>query len=623
MGNREDGTGEAHDIAGIANLRSNSCLGVEFKYEYLESDYRRKIDLDCLPEYTLRKLLANNDFSDVILGLDDLGPMSNYVKSWSADGTVGTTDSGNPLDSALSKSEDDVSCVKSEEGQNGFKAGNLPQFQGSYLDTNEGSTFSPKPNGAPESVLQEAEEDQQNQGRRHQTILQQHQRVRQQQKSVKQAPIATTKLIKKVHLPINVHGSTYATSPDSGSRENIMAKSVSDQLNLTIDDTAEHQKEFRMANGKIVKALGRASVDCSFVKEPHSQQQCWFYVLQTLITPIIMGMAFLNATKTLTKYRHRLQSSMVPRTGPLQLYAVNNPVQRIRCHADSKAVLANADTGSEVDLISLAYAKRRGFNVKKVELGDNRIQFADGSEAYLAGKVSISILLRGKTGRAMFCGDSHREFQRTFYVLEGLTSDMILGEEILDDTNAFETYNTALALEKSGDTLSHLDTIVWLRTPERLVRNLLAGNGTAAPEPLSGESLDDQAEARPGGLIEAAKTRIDQWLHRQRQLADAEIGANSSDESRTSFEARMDARDARELHRREVANANIAALPEGLKSAEMLVEAEKVADYEVDKLRLLQARAPARQGTVDGRLAGSPAQVTSTNSPVAVGPSSP
>lgn len=114
---------------------------------------------------------------------------------------------------------------------------------------------------------------------------------------------------KRVQLLIDILGSTYATCPDSGTQENIMAKAISDQLDMSIDDAAEHQKEFRMANGKVVKALRRTSVDCAFTKEPDSQHQSSFYVLKALIAPIIMGVAFLDATETLTKYKREILAS--------------------------------------------------------------------------------------------------------------------------------------------------------------------------------------------------------------------------------------------------------------------------------------------------------------------------
>ena len=292
---------------------------------------------------------------------------------------------------------------------------------------------------------------------------------------------------RKVELPMDIHGSTFAACPDSGSEENIMVTDLVAQLGLSVEDALEHQKEFRIANGKVVKALGRTSVQCSFTKEPEAQFQCWFYVFQSLITPLIMGMAFLDATETFTKYKHRLQSRLVPRAGPLQLYALNNPARRIRCLADMKPILANADTGAEMDLMSLAYAKRRGYaNLSKIGLRDNQVQFADGSKAYLVGKVNVSIILGDNSGPVVRRHNSGLQLKRTFYILDGLTSDMLFGEEFLDETNAFETYKTAFAADQSGEIISEVNTIVWCNTPERFLARFGRGN-TAAPEPLSGK----------------------------------------------------------------------------------------------------------------------------------------
>ena len=68
----------------------------------------------------------------------------------------------------------------------------------------------------------------------------------------------------------------------------------------------------------------------------------------------------------------------------------------------------------------------------------------------------------------------------------------------------------------------------------------------------------------------------------------------------------MDERDARELHRRELAQKAIANLQDDLKAAAVTEESKKVERYEDDKKRLLQARSGARAGLlVDGGFSGS------------------
>ena len=300
--------------------------------------------------------------------------------------------------------------------------------------------------------------------------------------------LETPRLKKKMELPITINGFTIAACPDSGSEENIIARDEAIHLSLNIEDAPEYQKEFRVANGSIVTALGRTLVVCNFEKEPETNYHCFFYVFKTLVVPLIIGMSFLSATETLTKNKHRLKFHSIPRGGPLQLYALNNPAQRIRCIADSKPILANADTGSELDLISAFYARKRGYLMSKLGPHDNKVQFADGSESYLAGKVDLTIIVGNSGGHLIRGIQEGQRLRRTFYVLQGLTSDMLLGEELLDETNAFETYKDAFSEDEYRGTLSSVNTIVWLKTPlEYLSR--LGGRGNGAPEPLAGEEI--------------------------------------------------------------------------------------------------------------------------------------
>ena len=60
----------------------------------------------------------------------------------------------------------------------------------------------------------------------------------------------------------------------------------------------------------------------------------------------------------------------------------------------------------------------------------------------------------------------------------------------------------------------------------------------------------------------------------------------------------MDDRDARELHRREKAQKLIAGMEDEDEAERARVhESIMIQDYEDDKRRILQARAPAREGT--------------------------
>ena len=126
------------------------------------------------------------------------------------------------------------------------------------------------------------------------------------------------------------------------------------ELGLSVGAGVENQKEFRMGDGKVIRALGKVITECAFAKEPNLRLRCIFYVLQCLITPLIMGMSFLDETQTLSKNRHRLQPRSYLPGAVMDFCGLDSPKRRLFCIAESQPMLVNADTGSEVDLISLA-----------------------------------------------------------------------------------------------------------------------------------------------------------------------------------------------------------------------------------------------------------------------------
>lgn len=285
--------------------------------------------------------------------------------------------------------------------------------------------------------------------------------------------MATSRSIRGVDLPMIIQGSTII-SRQSGSEDNIIAVDVLSALDLKMDTAPEHRKEFRVANGRSVWALGQIVIMCAFAKDPTLELCCTFYVFQNLINKLIMGMAFLDETQTLVKYQYRFQPRIIPSFRPIQLSSLNSPRRRLYCLVDSQPKLANADTGSEMDLMSLEYALKRGFSMTTVGLSSSTVQFADGSTSELVGKVSVLIVLGTPEGFRL---------RTTFYVLDGLTSDILFGEDFLDNTTAFETYRDAFSIIDCDDGAAEVNGIVWFNTAES---HLSRGMDALALKPRSG-----------------------------------------------------------------------------------------------------------------------------------------
>lgn len=169
-----------------------------------------------------------------------------------------------------------------------------------------------------------------------------------------------------------------------------------------------------------------------------------------------MGIAFLDETETLVKYRHRLQPRLL--AGLPQLCSLNNPRCRLLCIVDSLPILVNADTGSDMDLISLAYVRRRGFVITEVDLECSTIEFADATAALIVGKVDAPVVI----------GDENEhQILNIFFVLEELTCDVLLSEEYLFETNAFKRYSHAFSYEDCDDDAVDVIAIMWVNTTKK------------------------------------------------------------------------------------------------------------------------------------------------------------
>ena len=104
-----------------------------------------------------------------------------------------------------------------------------------------------------------------------------------------------------------------------------------------------------------------------------------------------MGMEFLHSTNSFTLNKH----IHVPVDDAFEATVINNQRRRLRCHLDSywciipaeEAFKANANTGSQVDLISRALCQAQGFDILPVTADESVVKFAHGNTGDIFGKV--------------------------------------------------------------------------------------------------------------------------------------------------------------------------------------------------------------------------------------------
>ncbi|KAF3017423.1 hypothetical protein E8E14_005673 [Neopestalotiopsis sp. 37M] len=206
--------------------------------------------------------------------------------------------------------------------------------------------------------------------------------------------LASTMARRRLGIPLSLPGRygemTVMSCADTGADENTMTLKEADRLGLKVTSDAEDLKEFCLANGKIIRSLGKAILPCKFSQGYASPDALVtvFYVFQTLVEPIIMGLKFLELTETLNKHRDRLVELEVPPNQPLRVLAMGALRRNLVCRLAKNTVFANADSGSDLDFMSGKYARTHSLAlIPNAEL----IELADGTRVTTSGVVKLPL----------------------------------------------------------------------------------------------------------------------------------------------------------------------------------------------------------------------------------------
>lgn len=108
------------------------------------------------------------------------------------------------------------------------------------------------------------------------------------------------------------------------------------------------------------------------------------------------------------------------------------------------------------------------------------IELATGVRAKLCGKVELEFRI---VESAQEPRGGYFDYN-TFYILENLTSDVLLGEDLLDEIRAYEELSDLFVelLELSGVLPSEVNCIKWAREMERKWLQSRLRNARSGPE---------------------------------------------------------------------------------------------------------------------------------------------
>lgn len=235
---------------------------------------------------------------------------------------------------------------------------------------------------------------------------------------------------------------TVMACADTGSEENIISSDLAAALGLSITES-ETKKQFVLANGKTVEAVAQITAFRSFGVETSSiaaSMRCLFHVFLRLASPIIMGMAFLEETETMTSHRERLVRIPMPSLQALQVYSLGRPRKELLCFVDKASTLATPDSGSDLDLMSPRFALERGFQIYHAE---ELMEFADGSVATTSGSVQVELAVHNSESSPLFSYVNNIPAVE-FFLLENLAHDILIGQDSIEELEIFTRNQHAL-----------------------------------------------------------------------------------------------------------------------------------------------------------------------------------
>ncbi|KAK5681878.1 hypothetical protein LTS10_006411 [Elasticomyces elasticus] len=199
-----------------------------------------------------------------------------------------------------------------------------------------------------------------------------------------------------------------------------------------------------------------------------------FYVMPNCVQDIILGSPFLRLTQTFERFAHRIHRRL-RQCLPNRMQYMGS-AERVLGTLNGSLVDALPDTGSDVMLISEAYARQRGFSVDRNPIYHVPLQLGDGSFDRTSGIVKDATWAYGVAEDEVSLCD--------FYVLENLSCDVLLSYDFLDSTEAFTRQSSWFQYDQDdveADDRWTLNTITKVPEFMQRLRQRLSSKSIDAP----------------------------------------------------------------------------------------------------------------------------------------------
>ncbi|KAF5005889.1 hypothetical protein FDECE_7702 [Fusarium decemcellulare] len=266
---------------------------------------------------------------------------------------------------------------------------------------------------------------------------------------------------------------------DTGAQCNCISQQLAHKAGLVPEnDTA---KSIQLPNGNQVLSPGAVKVTVSILgQDERYELGCW--IIPGCKNDLVLSGSFLSITGTLPTLKTQIRRQARTATNRRRVNFLDNARHRLRGSLNSLPVLALPDTGSDVMLVSSQYARDNNLDIDPGLEHRCGLEFADGSTALTAGIVRDVTWTFGDSGHSIRCD---------FYVLDGLSVDVVLSAEFIFKLKVFSSYRRFMVY---FDSTSHFLELYNIRLISKYGRKLkrlesLSINDMNSPEAFSHRSI--------------------------------------------------------------------------------------------------------------------------------------
>lgn len=286
-----------------------------------------------------------------------------------------------------------------------------------------------------------------------------------------------------------------AAIPDTGAGYNLISASLVESLGFAKPPGRIHNGvDIRMANGKFIRTLGAVEAIWSFKNNAGETWKLVFHVLDDFVYDLVLGNEFLMATRTMSTNQHRLNRVPLPlrALSVLRVSTLGCVNQRVRGSLDGNLVEALPDSGSESSLLSWSYVTKCGW-AHKIDDRDSRLLvFPDGTVERTMGTLSLRWSYGGGSEALLL----------DFHILHGCVYDAILGQDMLEDTDAFLQYQSSFVDNIKGNDastmVSEFNLVIWLpfKRSDPKKRKRQDANNAPTASPAEADALGPELKRR-------------------------------------------------------------------------------------------------------------------------------